>query len=77
MTDPQVEALMLHTLAGHMRRCATIVTDREALQVFFMAAHKLDTRAEQLDRERRTEERQSAAPTGPPTGGLTHRGPRE
>lgn len=55
-----LESTTLHTLAGHLRRCSTLSTDREALHILFEAGHKLDHRAEELAREERTTQRQNA-----------------
>lgn len=44
----ELESAALHTLASHLRRCATLCQDRRGVQILFEASHKLDTRAEEI-----------------------------
>jgi hypothetical protein len=62
-----VETALLETIASHLRRLATIPTDREAILLLMETAQRMSIRANRLEAEnaqRQSEERQL---TGQPT----------
>ena len=57
------EAVVLDTLAAHIRRCAVLSDDAKAVDILMRAARELDDRSEEL----RVEARKTTAP--PPSPG--------